>query len=209
MYLVIFVILVILLLVCNQKTIENFTSEKCDINEQRFKLIEEKIALQKKVQPVVVNNNLCEESNKTPNKPIIIKEESKDNSNREIEEMIRKQQNENDKKLSEINKKLKDLNEKEEKQTDSKDLSELYSFIGRIKDNIELPNNLVNNIIVGLAVIFGLLLMYFLIITLLNMSRRKKEEVKMISLSFEDAAKQVKEQALRKKYGLSDKNLFI
>ena len=40
------------------------------------------------------------------------------------------------------------------------------------------------------------------------MSRRKKEEVKMISLSFEDAAKQVKEQALRKKYGLSDKNLF-
>ena len=60
--------------------------------------------------------------------------------------MIRKQQNENDKKLSEINKKLKDLNEKEEKQTDSKDLSELYSFIGRIKDNIELPNNLVNNI---------------------------------------------------------------
>ena len=99
MYLVIFVILVILLLVCNQKTIENFTSEKCDINEQRFKLIEEKIALQKKVQPVVVNNNLCEESNKTPNKPIIIKEESKDNSNREIEEMIRKQQNENDKKL--------------------------------------------------------------------------------------------------------------
>ena len=42
MYLVIFVILVILLLVCNQKTIENFTSEKCDINEQRFKLIEEK-----------------------------------------------------------------------------------------------------------------------------------------------------------------------
>ena len=112
MYLVIFVILVILLLVCNQKTIENFTSEKCDINEQRFKLIEEKIALQKKVQPVVVNNNLCEESNKTPNKPIIIKEESKDNSNREIEEMIRKQQNENDTKLSEINKKLKDLNEK-------------------------------------------------------------------------------------------------
>ena len=93
--------------------------------------------------------------------------------------MIRKQQNENDKKLSEINKKLKDLNEKEEKQTDSKDLSELYSFIGRIKDNIELPNNLVNNIIVGLAVIFGLLLMYFLIITLLNMSRRKKEEVKI------------------------------
>ena len=154
MYLVIFVILVILLLVCNQKTIENFTSEKCDINEQRFKLIEEKIALQKKVQPVVVNNNLCEESNKTPNKPIIIKEESKDNSNREIEEMIRKQQNENDKKLSEINKKLKDLNEKEEKQTDSKDLSELYSFIGRIKDNIELPNNLVNNIIVVLALIF-------------------------------------------------------
>ena len=214
MYEIIIFIMIIILIVCNKNTIENFTG-KCDINEQRFKLIEEKIALEKKIQPVVVNNHLCEErqdkvSSQSP-QPIVIKQNENIN---DIQNMIQKEKIENQKKLDEINKKIDELTkiEKEEEKSEKEDDDELdvYEIISDIKNDISMPkvsNDLLNNVMLITAVIIGFLLLYFLIVFIMNILRRKSKEIKLIDLSYEDAIKAVKEKALRKKYGLTD-NIF-
>ena len=226
MYEIIIFIMIVLLIVCNKKTIENFTGGKCDINEQRFKLIEEKLALQKKVQPVVVNNNLCDERQSkegvnqiTPpqqkQQPIIIIQGENYNID-EIENIILKERNENQKKLDEINKKIDELKEIEDKEeedsekSEEEEDSEIYELISEIKDGItmpSIPNDMVNNIMVGTAILIGILFLYFGIVIFMNMVRRKANEIKLLDLSYEDAIKAVKEKVLRKKYGLSE-NLF-
>ena len=70
-----------------------------------------------------------------------------------------------------------------------------------------IPNDMVNNIMVGTAILIGILFLYFGIVILMNMVRRKANEIKLLDLSYEDAIKAVKEKVLRKKYGLSE-NLF-
>lgn len=227
MYEIIILIVIVLLIVCNKKTIENFTGEKCDINEQRFKLIEEKIALQKKLQPVVVNNNLCEErqdkkevvqkvvqSTPPPQQPIIIKQDENSINMDEIENIILKERTENQKKLQEITDKIDKLSEIEEEEneenTEEEEDMKIYDLISEMKEGItmpSIPNDVINNIMIGMVVIIGLLFLYFGIVILMNMVRRKAKEIKLIDLSYEDAIKAVKEKALRKKYGLTD-NIF-
>ena len=224
--------MIVLLIVCNKKTIENFTGEKCDINEQRFKLIEEKIALEKKIQPVVVNNNLCDETQdkkevvrkpvqSSPQQPIIIKQD--ENNMDEIENIILKERNENQKKLEEINNKIDELkkikdkedNEENEKNEENEENEEeedmkIYELISEMKEGItmpSIPNDLINNIMIGTVVLIGILFLYFGIVLLINMVRRNAKEIKLIDLSYEDAIKAVKEKALRKKYNLTD-NIF-
>ena len=172
------------------------------------------------------NNNLCDERQSkegvnqiTPpqqkQQPIIIKQGENNNID-EIENIILKERNENQKKLDEINKQIDELKEIEDKEeedaekSEEEEDSEIYELISEIKDGItmpSIPNDMVNNIMVGTAILIGILFLYFGIVILMNMVRRKANEIKLLDLSYEDAIKAVKEKVLRKKYGLSE-NLF-
>ena len=66
-------------------------------------------------------------------------------------------------------------------------------------------NNLINNIIIVIGGIFILITIYYTIVTLFTMFKRKPgDDIELINLSFDGAKKEVLLKKLKKKYKIKD-----
>ena len=107
----ILVLVVFILILCNKDNIEAFTSGKCDINEEKFRLLEKRIKSQEEEQPIIINNKLCDDNSKVA-REIPAPRPSNERDNQTTIMLLKEQMNENRRKEQEYNSKLNELNTK-------------------------------------------------------------------------------------------------
>jgi hypothetical protein len=223
----ILILIAIALIIFNKSNIEGFNTGKCDINEEKFRKLEEQIKSSSE-RSVVVNNN-CDENKRRKEPP---SPPPQDNSsiliNRMLEQKmgeVKKKEEEYDTKLSEIDSKLKQMEdeklkkeqeeEKEDDDDDDDDDDDLedygnkfYEIIERVADPNK-SNNLINNIIFVLGGIFAIIALYYFIVLVYDMLKRKPgDDIELINLSYDGAKKAVMMNKLKKKYKIKDVDIF-
>ena len=227
MYKILFLI-VLALIIFNKSNVEGFNSGKCDINEEKFRKLEEQIKTSSE-KSVVVNNN-CDE-NKRRRDPL---PSPPPQDNKKLENIIRevkKKEEEYDTKLSEIDTKLKQMEdeklkqiEKEEEEEEEEDDDDdddddddydledygnkFYEIVERVADPNK-SNNLINNITFVLGGIFVVVALYYFIVLVYDILKRKPgDDIELINLSYEGAKKAVMMNKLKKKYKIKDVDIF-
>ncbi len=224
----ILILIAIALIIFNKSNMEGFNTGKCDINEEKFRKLEEQIKSSSE-RSVVVNNNCDENKRKRdPPPPPPPQDNSSNLINRMLEQKmdeVKKKEEEYDTKLSEIDSKLKQMEdeklkqEKEEEKDDDDDDDDddydledygnkFYEIIERVADPNK-SNNLINNIIFVLGGIFAIIALYYFIVLVFDMLKRKPgDDIELINLSYDGAKKAVMMNKLKKKYKIKDVDIF-
>jgi len=224
----ILILIAIALIIFNKSNMEGFNTGKCDINEEKFRKLEEQIKSSSE-RSVVVNNN-CDENKRRRDPPPTPPPQD----NKKLENIIRevkKKEEEYDTKLSEMDTKIKQMEdeklkkEKEEQEEEKDDDDDdddddeddydfedygnkFYEIIERVADPNK-SNNLINNIIFVLGGIFAIIALYYFIVLVYDMLKRKPgDDIELINLSYDGAKKAVMMNKLKKKYKIKDVDIF-
>ena len=199
--------LIFSLFIFKNNNLENFENEKCDITEQKIKLLEEKIVLEKdqnnnsNIEQIknfqekikTINNKLLELEKKL-NETQNINNVQGDNNDLFKLQIKKLQKKLDDKETEELKEKDEELREKEKELKEKEEIYDEYNIFSLfMKDDY-----LTNKIIIFFIVFLIILILYLLISSLFEIIKTGKLKLSKINTNYDNIFNEIKKSKVKK-----------
>lgn len=164
---ILLVIPLLLLLLLNNKRIERFENETCDITDRKIKLLEEKM----KIETIQAKN--------TPN--------------RELTERINKL----DEKISELNKQISKQSEEKEEIKEKKESEEEEIYSNLINWNTLNENHLINGIMVVAILFLTTIVLYLFFTSVFTSGKKNQLKLEKMNLKYDSILDEIKKSKVK------------
>ena len=164
---ILLVIPLLLLLLLNNKRIERFENETCDITDRKIKLLEEKM----KIETI----------------------QAKNIPNRELTERINKL----DEKISELNKQLSKQSEEKKEKKEKKESEEDEVYSGLINWNTLNENHLINGIMVVAIVFLTSIVLYLFFTSVFTSGKKDQLKLEKMNLKYDSILDEIKKSKVK------------
>ena len=164
---ILLVIPLLLLLLLNNKRIERFENETCDITDRKIKLLEEKM----KIETI----------------------QAKNIPNRELTERINKL----DEKISELNKQISKQSEEKKEKKEKKESEEDEVYSGLINWNTLNENHLINGIMVVAIVFLTSIVLYLFFTSMFTSGKKDQLKLEKMNLKYKSMLDEIKKSKVK------------
>ena len=164
---ILLVIPLLLLLLLNNKRIERFENETCDITDRKIKLLEEKM----KIETI----------------------QAKNIPNRELTERINKL----DEKISELNKQISKQSEEKKEKKENKESEEDEVYSGLINWNTLNENHLINGIMVVAIVFLTSIVLYLFFTSMFTSGKKDQLKLEKMNLKYDSILDEIKKSKVK------------
>jgi hypothetical protein len=164
---ILLVIPLLLLLLLNNKRIERFENETCDITDRKIKLLEEKM----KIETI----------------------QAKNIPNRELTERINKL----DEKISELNKQISKQSEEKKEKKEKKESEEDEVYSGLINWNTLNENHLINGIMVVAIVFLTSIVLYLFFTSMFTSGKKDQLKLEKMNLKYDSILDEIKKSKVK------------
>ena len=178
-FLVIPLILLVTLLLINEKTVERLTNDKCDITDRKIKLLEEKMKIEKIQSKELPNIEMTEMINKLDEKIT------------ELNEKINKQEEEKKEKEKELEEK-----EVEEKELEEKEEEEIYSGISAWNTLIE-DNYVINGILIFFLLFLASVSLYLFFTYAFAYNKKNQLKLDKMNVKYDNILDDIKKSKVK------------